>query len=356
MRIEKNVMVAAIDKVKGVIPKKAAVPALEGALVKDGYLIANNTEIAVQVKLEAAGGDDRFIIPAKALDMIRKMPDDWLDIRDEGKNMLSISCRSARNRVQTVESAEYAYDAINDTADAQITVNGNALVTALKRVGFAASPYAVQPLMRGICFDGKEDRITLVALDGHRIAVAELPARGAEGIRFVVPRSSTDKLFPLVCMDGDDVKISIDEYSSTFAAEGYAAAARLVDGTYYDYERMMGMNRGEGVELPRKELTEALARATMVAGGTVPIIVEVHGDSVTISVEAAMGDYKEEIILDDGSPADIRIGFDSKLLLESLGNFMDDRITVTYTGPKSPVYITEKTTSYKVLVLPVHIS
>lgn len=357
MRIEKNAMVSAIDKVKGVIPKKATVPALEGALVKDGYLIANNTEIAVQVKLGAAGANDRYVIPTKALDMIRKMPDDRIEIRDEGKNMLSISCRAARNRMQTVGPDEFSYDAIKDASDKVVTVSGAQLMSAIKRVGMAASTSAAQMLMRGIYFEGERDRFNLVALDGHRIALAELPATGADGIRFVVPKTSTDRLFPLISADGGDkVKISIDEYSAVFAAEDYAASARLIDGTYFDYKSMMNLKGENAIELPRKELVDALGRATMVAGGTIPIVFEIHGDGVTILVTAPTGDYKEDLALDTEAAAEIRIGFDSKLFLDSLSNFVDDRVTITYNGPRNPVYITEEATSYKVLVLPVRIS
>lgn len=64
MKIDKNELSRKIAQIKGIVPKTTTIEALQGVLLKDGYLIASNTEVTVKAKLESAEGTP-FIIPAK---------------------------------------------------------------------------------------------------------------------------------------------------------------------------------------------------------------------------------------------------------------------------------------------------
>ena len=52
MKIQKTDLAQKLNKIKGVVPKKTTMPVLQGILVRDGYLIANNTEMTVKAKIE----------------------------------------------------------------------------------------------------------------------------------------------------------------------------------------------------------------------------------------------------------------------------------------------------------------
>ena len=74
MKVKKYELVRIIDKLKSVVQKNTVHPALGGVLVKEGYLIAANGEITIQVKCEDAEGES-FIIPMKAFDLIKNLPE-----------------------------------------------------------------------------------------------------------------------------------------------------------------------------------------------------------------------------------------------------------------------------------------
>lgn len=69
MKVQKYEISRTIDKLKSIVQKNDQFPALGGVLVKDGYLIASNTEMTMQLKLEASKGS-YFIIPMKAIDLM----------------------------------------------------------------------------------------------------------------------------------------------------------------------------------------------------------------------------------------------------------------------------------------------
>lgn len=66
MKIQKTELATKLNQIKGVVPKKTTMPILQGILVKEGYLIANNLEMTVKAKLEGTEGEC-FIIPEEPL-------------------------------------------------------------------------------------------------------------------------------------------------------------------------------------------------------------------------------------------------------------------------------------------------
>lgn len=89
MKVQKYEIARVIDKLKSIVQKNDQFPALGGILVKDGYLIASNSEITMKVKLEASKGS-YFIIPMKAFDLIKNLPDGEIDISATDKNVVMI--------------------------------------------------------------------------------------------------------------------------------------------------------------------------------------------------------------------------------------------------------------------------
>ena len=79
MIVQKSILSQKISKLKNVVPKKPTISALQGVLVKEGYLIANNLEMTVKAKLEGMEGET-FIIPMKAFDLIGNLPDGDVEV------------------------------------------------------------------------------------------------------------------------------------------------------------------------------------------------------------------------------------------------------------------------------------
>lgn len=89
MKIQKTELAAKLNQIKGVVPKKTTMPILQGILVKEGYLIANNLEMTIKAKLEGTE-DECFIIPERAFDLINNLPDGEIDITISGGNTMTI--------------------------------------------------------------------------------------------------------------------------------------------------------------------------------------------------------------------------------------------------------------------------
>lgn len=109
MNVQKYEIARVIDKLKSVVQKNDQFPALGGILVKNGYLIASNSEITMKVKLEASEGN-HFIIPMKAFDLIKNLPDGEVDISSTDQNVVLIKTRGIKNKYQSYPPEEFIFD------------------------------------------------------------------------------------------------------------------------------------------------------------------------------------------------------------------------------------------------------
>ena len=97
MKVQKTELATKLNKIKGVVPKKTTMPVLQGILVKEGYLIANNMEMTVKAKLEGIE-DECFIIPERAFDLISNLPDGEVEISVTAQNTITIKADKIKNK------------------------------------------------------------------------------------------------------------------------------------------------------------------------------------------------------------------------------------------------------------------
>ena len=156
MKVQKYEISRTIDKLKSIVQKNDQFPALGGVLVKDGYLIASNTEMTMQLKLEASKGSC-FIIPMKAFDVIKNLPDGEVDIDTEGENIVVIKTKAIKNKYQSYPPEDFSFD-ITENPDAPgVVINGKSLMEAIGHVIYAAADAGIISMVLRNLADGIEE-------------------------------------------------------------------------------------------------------------------------------------------------------------------------------------------------------
>lgn len=110
MKIQKKELAAKLNKIKGAVPKKTTVAALQGILVKEGYLTASNTKMTVRAKIGGMGSEC-FIIPDRAFDLISNLPDGEVDISVTAENAITIKADKIKNTYRTLEPWKFPLEA-----------------------------------------------------------------------------------------------------------------------------------------------------------------------------------------------------------------------------------------------------
>ena len=349
MKVQKTELATKLNKIKGVVPKKTTMPVLQGILVKEGYLIANNMEMTVKAKLEGIE-DECFIIPERAFDLISNLPDGEVEISVTAQNTITIKADKIKNKYQTMDPEQFP-DTAAQNAENQLTIKANILLESMKRVSYAVPAQGNNAVMSSMCLQAADGQLNFVGLDGHVLAWDKVDYDG--DFELLIPKNTVDKLESLGLTG--DVQITHSKTGAVFITEDFEVYTRLVEGEYFKYQTMFK-------ELPihtvvsREDLLDAMTRAKMCTEERCPVRFEIQEDKLNLSIKDKTTDYHETVDLQEKLSKPLTIGFDARLVLETLKAFGCDNVGISLEGPKMPMIVEAEDSDFKTIVLPVAIN
>lgn len=350
MKIEKTELAGRIAKLKNVVPKKTNMPALQGILVRDGYLTASNLEMTVRAKIEGAE-DEMFLIPAKAFDLIGNLPDGEVEISPGKKNTIMIKAEKIKNKYQTLEPETFPVTSVSGDDDKEVMIDSSLLLSSMKRVSYAIPAMPSNPVMSALCLRADDGMLNFVGLDGHVLAWDRTAYEGQ--FELLIPKNTVEKLLS-IGMSGD-VAVRHNKNGAAFITEDYEVYTRIVDGKYFGYEKMFHQMPVH-TEVARDEFLEAMIRAKMCTEEKRPARFEISGSEMNISIRNNTTDYNETILLKKELAEPIVIGFDARLVVETLKAFDCKNVRIQMASPKNPMIVEAEDSDFKAIVLPVAIN
>lgn len=346
MKIDKAELAQKINKLKNVVPKKTNTPVLQGILVQDGYLIANNVELTVKAKIEGAEGES-FIIPERAFDLINNLPDGEMEISATAENVITIKADKIKNKYQTLDPMQFPVIAEQDEGS-ELMIKADTLLESMKRVSYAVPALSSNIRMTAMCMHAAEGQLNFVGLDGHVLAWDKVEYSGE--FELLIPKNTVDKLKSLG-MSGD-VQIRHSKTGAVFITEDFEVYTRLIEGEYFKYQSMF-MELPLHTAVSRMALLDAMTRVKMCTEERCPVRFELDGNSLNLSIKDKTADYNETVELQEDMAEALTIGFDARLVLETLKAFECDNVGISFGGPKMPMIVEAEDSDFKTIVLPV---
>lgn len=348
MKIDKDELSSKINKIKGVVPKKPSFGVLEGVLVRDGYLIANNMEMSVMAKLEGAEGEN-FIIPERAFELISNLPDGEVELITEGLE-LTIKSKRIKNKYSVMDPAQFPIHTITGEGNS-VRVSGETLLKAIKRVSFAIANMHSNSIMTSMYMKADNGELNFVGLDGHVLAWEKVEYEG--NFEFLIPKATLEKLKALI--GTGDIEIKHDDKSAAFISDDFEVYTRLIHGKYIDYTKILG-KFSLHTKVKRNILLEAMVRAKLCTEEKVPVRFEFEKDRLTLSIKDKVTDYQESLILEEEIESPLTIGFDAKLVIETLKVFENVSLSLSLEGARTPMMVETEDCDFKAIILPIAIN
>lgn len=349
MKIQKTELSAKLNKIKGVVPKKNTMPVLQGVLVKGGYFVASNMEMTIKVKVEGIE-NECFIIPERAFDLINNLPEGEVDISITADNTINIKADKIKNKYLTMDPAQFPETVIPEGGN-RLTIKANELLEAIKHVSYAVPANGNNAVMSSMCLQAADGKLNFVGLDGHVLAWDKVNYDGE--FELLIPKNTVDKL-KLLGLDGD-VQITYSRTGAVFITEDFEIYTRLVEGEYFKYQNMFRELSLHTV-VSRMELLDAMTRAKMCTEERCPVRFELDKNSLSLSIKDSKTDYSETVDLQEAMAKALTIGFDARLVLETMKAFDCSNIGLSFEGPKMPMIVEAEDSDFKAIVLPVAIN
>lgn len=348
--VNRDAFLKCVGRVYRVIARRNTIPILDNVLIRPdaGRLVLRATDLDIQIvsSVEAKAEDGFGItVPAHTLhDIVRKLPD-GSEVTIEAKSASSVVVKAGRSRftLQTLPEADFPELAAGDLAH-RFDIAATDLKRMIERTQFAISTEETRYYLNGIYLHVEEGKLRGVATDGHRLALLDLAApAGAEKIPgVIIPRKTVGEVQRL--LDGaETVTVELSEGKIRFTAGEVVLTSKLIDGTFPDYRRVIPQNNDKVLEVARADLAEAVDRVSTVAsekGRAVKLTLS--SGKLDLSVTSPdNGSAAEELEVGyDAEP--MEIGFNSRYLLDILGQIEGDVVVVRLDSPGSPTIIESK--------------
>ena len=193
-----------------------------------------------------------------------------------------------------------------------------------------------------------------VATDGHRLARCEVPLpEGAAGMPgSIVPRKTVAELRKLVDETGMDVTVSLSESKIRFAFDDLVLVSKLIDGTFPDYERVIPTGNDKVLEVDSETLGRAVDRVSAISTEKSRAVkVALDKGQITLSANSPDAGSAVEEIEASFDAAPLEIGFNSRYLLDILGQVEGEAVRLVMADASAPTVIRDVADGSAIYVL-----
>ncbi len=351
--------------VAATVPTKTTLPVLSNILVeasKDGIrLSGTDLDIAVSTTVPASVDKEGGItLPARKLvEIVRELPSGTIQFTSSGEQRVAIECGKSRFKLLGLPKEEFpAFPTVKFAGGWK--VKAVELHKLISHVAFAASTEESRPILNGVLWELKPERMRMVATNGHRLAKMDVPVTGGETqADLIVPPKALEQIRRLFSGD-EELEIAKSDNHLGFRTETTQVFTRLIEGPYPNYEQVIPRDNDKSATIERSTLTAALRRMSIVASDqTHRIRLAFTSASCKLSVQTPdLGEAQEEITVTyDGDP--LEIGFNASYLLEILKYLPTDEVRLTLKAPERAVTCEpvgwDDPASYLTLVMPLRL-
>ena len=346
------------------IPAKTTLPVLANILVETTErgirLSGTDLDIAVSTEVtadvETAGA---ITIPAKKLSEIaRELPPAPVKVGGVGEQRVTLECGRSKFKLLGLPRDEFpTFPQVR--FDNSWRVRSGDLQKLISHTSFAVSTEESRPILNGVLWEVRAERMRMVATNGHRLARMDLPSSGTGSSDLIIPPKALDqvrRLFPAE----EDLEIAQGDNHLGFRSPFTSVFTRLIEGPYPNYEQVIPRDNDRVAVSDKTALMSALKRMSVVASDqTHRIRLSFNAGLLRFSVQTPdLGEAQDELpIRFTGDPIDI--GFNANYLLEILRYIPTEEVRITLKAPERAATVEPENwsdlASYLCLVMPLRL-
>ena len=323
------------------VPAKTTLPVLANILVETTEKgirlsgtdldIAVSTEVVADVETQGA-----ITIPAKKLtEIARELPPSPVKLAAAGEQRVTLECGRSRFKLLGLPKDEFPSFPAVRFAESWRVKSGD-LQKLITHTSFAVSTEESRPILNGVLWELKPERMRMVATNGHRLAKMELAiaSEGAPSSDLIVPPKALDQIRRLFPAD-EELEIARGDNHLGFRSPVTSVFTRLIEGPYPNYEQVIPKDNEKICIADKAALTSALKRMSVIASDqTHRIKLSFNAGMLKFAVQTPdLGEAADELAVRyTGDPLDI--GFNAAYLLEVLRYMPTEEVKLTFKAPE----------------------
>jgi DNA polymerase-3 subunit beta len=316
------------------VNSRSTLPILTNVLIQasDGELILTATDLdfTVRTKAEAkVGKSGSTTLPARRLStLVKDLPKTEIEVEVDGKSMATLKSGAGVYKIFGMPEAEFPGLPAFEGA-VEFKLKASDLKDGLRKTHYAISLDETRYVLNGIFFSFKGDKLTLVATDGRRLALAEvndLEIPPSQEREFIVRTKAVTELMRALKDDGE-VTVRISQNMVQFDCGPTTLISKLVEGNYPNYVQVIPTKVNERVTVERETLLNAVRRVSLLnTEKTASVRLNFTKGKIEINSNTPeVGEAREEMAV-SYKGKDISIAFNPEFLMAPLRYLSEDEI------------------------------
>ncbi len=358
---QKSNLLNGVQTVSRAVPNKTTMSILECILIDASNniitLTANDMDLGIETIIEGDIRESGIIaLDAKIfLDMVRKLPENVITIETDANYKTLITCEKAKFTIMGKSGEDFSYLPVVEKENS-VRLSQFSLKEMVRQTCFSIADNDSNKLMTGELFEINGNELKMVSSDGHRISIRKIELRESyEPRKVIVPGKTLNEVSRILPGDADSMlTVYFTSKHIVFEFDNTVVVSRLIEGEYFNIDRMLSGDYETKVKVNKKELLNCIDRATLLTreGDRKPIVIRITDDSMELRIDSALGSMCEDMDIEKEG-RDLLIGFNPKFLIDALRVVDDEEIQLYMVNPKAPCFIKNDVEDYIYLILPV---
>ena len=322
---EKYLLQSACGIASRAAASKSPIPALEGLLLQasDRLTVTGyDLKKGIYTQLEAEVKEQGSVVVGARLfgEMIRRLPDGIVTISTDINNNVNVKCGKSEFNFMGISPEDYPEMPVVDGVN-NIALPQKILGSMINQTIFAVADNDMRPIYTGTLFDIEGEELTLVAVDGYRLAKRseKLESARMENCSFVVPGSALADI-ERICGDSEElVKISVGAKHISFSIGETVVVSRRLEGEFLNYKKSIPESFKYTVKVDRGEFMSAIDRVALIVSerNTSPVRMSFNDGNIDCLCVTPIG-RAEDVCTCEGSGEGLQIGFNDRYLKDAL--------------------------------------
>jgi DNA polymerase-3 subunit beta len=338
--VRKNDLLRELQLFQGIVERKNTIPILANVLLEakgdEVTLLATDLEVALRSRCKATvSKPGSLTLPAKKLyEIVKSLPETDIRITEE-KNGVKVAAERFDSRMQTLPREDFP--TLPESAGGPaVALPPSALKEMVAKTQFAITGEDTRFFLNGALFVLRSGSMSLVATDGHRLALVNVHRNGKSSTdqdeseaKAILPKKTLGELARLLAEGDSDINYERGENHLFFNVGDRLLISRMIDGQFPAYERVIPKANDKHIEFERDRLTNAVKRVALLSNER-SRAVKFQIDKGKVDVTSSSPDIGEahETLPVDYAGAPMQICFNAQYVLDFLAAVTTDVVAL----------------------------
>ena len=361
---EKYLLQGACTVASRATASKSTIPALEGLLLEadlgltvTGYDLRKGIYTRIEADVAEKGS---IVVGARFLgEMLRRLPDGIVSITTDEHLNVTVKCGRSEFNFIGINPADFPemphVEGVNN-----VTVPQGILRSMINQTIFAVATNDARPIYTGTLFEISADVLTLVSVDGYRLAKrSEKIEKGhMEDCSFVVPGSALNDIERICADEEGEVSIAVGSKHILFTIGDTVVISRRLEGEFLNYRKSIPEAFRFVVKVERGEFMSSIDRVALIISekNSSPVRLTFSDDAIRCLCMTPIG-KAEDLCSCEGSGDGLEIGFNDRYLMDALKAAAADKLDLCLNSASSPCIVraADGSDKFTYMILPVRL-